>query len=231
MSCDNFIEITLSSGVILADPIWHNFTTLQLTDHNGNPIFPVNEFNTPITTQIPITTSLSTTSTGETVIRFVLGSPSSAVCLPAGTQGLFDLYASIDPDAIDSSSYIASVTIGEDSPGIEDTLLNNTDSTEVTAYRADVMIQKSAISDTNNDGIYDLLDSPTMTDKDQKIRYTLEYDNIGNASASGAMISEKIPAQTCYVIGSLESNIPAGTVIEYSADSGVNYDYFPIGTT
>ena len=109
--------------------------------------------------------------------------------------------------------------------------MNNTDSTQVTAYRADLMIQKSAISDNNGDGYFDAVDSTTMTDQNKKIRYKLEYDNIGNASASGAMISEKIPPQTCYVIGSLESNIPAGTVIEYSADSGVNYTYTPIGTT
>ena len=109
--------------------------------------------------------------------------------------------------------------------------MNNTDSTQVTAYRADLMIQKSAISDNNGDGYFDAVDSTTMTDQNKKIRYTLAYDNIGNASASGAVISEKIPAQTCYVIGSLESNIPAGTVIECSADSGVNYTYIPIGTT
>ena len=103
--------------------------------------------------------------------------------------------------------------------------------TQVTAYRADLMIAKSARSDTNTDGIYDLLDSPTMTDKGQTIRYILEYDNIGNAPASGVVMNEKIPAQTCYRIGSIESNQPAGTLLEYSNDGGINYTYTPIGTT
>jgi uncharacterized repeat protein (TIGR01451 family) len=198
-SCDNYIDVVLSSGIILNDSVWHDFSTLTLVDQYNNPVLPLNEFAVPISGPVPVTVSTSSDGSGSTVVHFGLGSPASSVCLPAGVLGSFSLYASIDPEAVDSTPYTAQVTIGEDSLGVEDTLLNNTDSTQVTAYRADVMIQKKALSDTNRDGIYDLLDSPTMTDKDQKIRYTLEYDNIGNAPASGVMMNEKIPAQTCYV--------------------------------
>jgi uncharacterized repeat protein (TIGR01451 family) len=223
--------VILSSGIILNDSVWHDFSTLTLVDQYNNPVLPLNEFAVPISGPVPVTVSTSSDGSGSTVIHFGLGSPASSVCLPAGVLGSFSLYASIDPEAVDSTPYTAQVTIGEDSPGIEDTLLNNTDSTQVTAYRADVMIQKKALSDTNRDGIYDLLDSPTMTDKDQKIRYTLEYDNIGNAPASGVVMNEKIPAQTCYVVGSLEANQPAGTLLEYSNDGALSYTYTPVGST
>ena len=95
-------------------------------------------------------------------------------------------------------------------------MTNNSDQTSTTVYRPDLVITKTAVSDTNGDGIFDLVDNAVMTDAGQKIRYTLGYDNIGNTVASGVVLSEMIPAQTCYIVGSLEQTKPLRTHIEYS---------------
>ena len=95
-------------------------------------------------------------------------------------------------------------------------MTNNIDTTMVSVYRPDLVIRKSAMSDNNNDKTYDLLDSTVMTDAGKTIRYTLKYDNIGNTAAQDVVMSEAIPAQTCYVVGSLEQTKPAGTVVKYS---------------
>jgi len=110
-------------------------------------------------------------------------------------------------------------------------MTNNSDQTSTTVYRPDLVITKTAVSDTNGDGIFDLVDNAVMTDAGQKIRYTLGYDNIGNTVASGVVLSEMIPAQTCYIVGSLEQTKPLRTHIEYSNNSSQTYTYIPVGAT
>ncbi|MCB9020066.1 MAG: hypothetical protein H6546_07030 [Chitinophagales bacterium] len=55
----------------------------------------------------------------------------------------------------------------------------------------------------------------TYADLGAKIRYTLEYDNIGNTDALNSEISEIIPAGTCYIYGTIENNLPTGATVKY----------------
>jgi len=67
-------------------------------DAQGSTILPRDDNNVPITSAIPVVGTTSTNGSGETVVTWDLGSPSSQVCLPAGARGTFDVYASISPD-------------------------------------------------------------------------------------------------------------------------------------
>ena len=131
-------------------------------------------------------------------------------------------------DTPDTTLISSSVQIGEDSAGIEDTLVNNTDDTTTNTYKADLVILKDGISDNNADGSYSSGDSSTTTALGKNIRYTISYDNIGNTFADNAVINEKIPNNTCFTIGSI-ANIQTGMVVEYSDTNGSSYSYTPLG--
>ena len=103
--------MTLSSGLVLKSPVWHDFDTLLLTDNSGAPLSPVDIFNVPISSLVPITSSSSLNGSGDTVVRFTLGSPASSVCLPAGALGSFHVFTTLREDLADSTSVESSVTI------------------------------------------------------------------------------------------------------------------------
>ncbi|MDR2190806.1 MAG: hypothetical protein LBP53_06645 [Candidatus Peribacteria bacterium] len=113
--------------------------------------------------------------------------------------------------------------IWEDSPAKEDTMLNNEAISSTMVYLADVMVEKSAIVDSNADGLFSGNDSTEIVSKGKKIRYRLAYHNIGNYSAENVVLRDKLPADTCFVIGSVV--IPEKSWIEYSNDKGMTWSY------
>jgi len=59
------------------------------------------------------------------------------------------------------------------------------------------------------------------------VEYTIDITNNGSASATTVEITDSIPANTVFVVGS----ITAGDTIEYSDDNGATWTYVPVGVT
>lgn len=101
--------------------------------------------------------------------------------------------------------------------------------TSTVVYRPDLTISKTAIVDLDANGTFTTgtADSTINAIQSRTIRYKLEYDNIGNATAKSSYITEKIPAGTCLkVAGSplagVFTNLAPGTIVEYSNDNGAS---------
>ena len=123
----------------------------------------------------------------------------------------------------DSTPISTKVTIWEDSLAKEDTMVNNVAISTTMVYLADVVIEKSAIVDSNSDGLFGGSDSTTAVGKGKSIQYTLKYDNIGNFNAKHVVISDSLPDEVSFEMGSL--TLPALGTVEYSTDRGMNRDY------
>jgi hypothetical protein len=99
----------------------------------------------------------------------------------------------------DSSQIYATGTIVKLSAWAEDTLTNNIDTTSTTVYRPDLTINKTATVDLDNNNVFTTgtTDSTIAAYQNRTIRYKLEYDNIGNATANNAYVTEK---DTCWYL-------------------------------
>jgi uncharacterized repeat protein (TIGR01451 family) len=69
--------------------------------------------------------------------------------------------------------------------------------------------------------------APTVAARGQTITYTLSYENVGGARATGVTIQDSIPASTAYVAGSLAINTGSGWVTLTDADDGDQGAYIP----
>jgi uncharacterized repeat protein (TIGR01451 family) len=124
----------------------------------------------------------------------------------------------------DSTPIASTVSIWEDSLAKEDTMDNNEATSATMVYLADVMIEKSAIVDRDEDGIFGSIgDSSTTVEKGQNIQYQLHYDNIGNYTAENVVLRDSLPAEVCFEIGSIA--LSGGHTIEYSTDKGMTWGY------
>ncbi|MDR2415916.1 MAG: DUF11 domain-containing protein [Candidatus Peribacteria bacterium] len=113
--------------------------------------------------------------------------------------------------------------IWEESAAKEDTMVNNEAVSSTMVYLADVMIEKRAIVDSNGDGVFSGDDSTEAVRKGKRIKYRVSYENIGNYSAENVVLRDSLPADTCFVIGSV--NAPRRSWIEYSSDKGMSWSY------
>lgn len=223
--CAVYIEDTLPAGVVAGTPL-HNFTSLNLSDQDGNPVQPVDAVEAPIAGTVPVTYSL----TGSTH-RWDLGTDPANTCIPAGAKGVFEIYVEISSLVADSTSITNSITIGEDSPAEEEPeeLINNTDDSTLTVYRADVLVNKEGVGcGADNDCSTVVAGDYVAVNAGDKIKYTIEYDNVGNTTAADVIIKERIPEGSCYRVNSIEANKPDGSVVEYSSNSGVTWTYSPV---
>ena len=59
------------------------------------------------------------------------------------------------------------------------------------------------------------------------VRYTIDVDNSGSASASDVTVVDDVPANTAFVVGSAATTPAVGPVIEYSDDGGATWTYSP----
>jgi hypothetical protein len=71
--------------------------------------------------------------------------------LPGGARGGFEMFVRAKNNLTDSTPLAAKAAIREDSAAKEDTMLNNEAVSSTMVYLADVMIEKSAIVDSDND--------------------------------------------------------------------------------
>jgi len=204
------------------------FTALTLYDSNGETINAIDPYGNEIMQSIGITYEKDS----EGNIKYYLGSdatvPYTDVCLPPRTYGEFELYGKINMDVADSTVIENRVEIREDSAGIEDTLANNTDSTSTTVYLADLAIEKTGYSCGVDDICGSVDDNATEVNPGETIEYKIEYENAGNIDAENPVIEDKIPERTCYELGTIEANQPSSTVLEYSNDEGITWNYIPI---
>lgn len=217
-ACDVFLTDILSTGLSLASPS-HNFNTLFITDGAGNQVFPVDTSGNLILT--PVNISFSPTD-----FRFDIGN--SNVCLPPGSRGEFQIFATTGGNLADGTTVSNTVVIGEDSPDVEDILLNNTDVSQTVVYRPDLMIQKSGVSKGPDDILGTGDDSLTSTALGENVHYTLAYNNIGSSPAQNAFIEETIPQGMCYIAGSI-NGYPSDATVVFSNNNGSSYNYSPVG--
>ncbi len=207
--------------------ISQSFTTLQLTNSASMPVLPVNPSGDPIGQPVNVTYDAAAK-------RWQLGSadsvPYDQVCLPAGSQGAFAIQATVTEATPDATKVTNTIVIGEDSPAIEDVTENNTATSTTTVYRADLRLKKDGIS-AGADGVFGTADdSASVANPGDKLKYTLGYNNVGNTDAAHTVLSEMIPAGTCFSTGSL-TDVPAGSTVEYSNDDGSSYTYIPTSGT
>jgi uncharacterized repeat protein (TIGR01451 family) len=221
-ACDIYIEDTLPSEIDASLAI-HNLTDLSgLKDSSNVTVLPVDTSGTNITTPVSVTFSRS----GQ-VLRWQLGGGN--VCIKPGTSGDLTLYVQITDMVADGTSVTNTVVVGEDSPGTEDIVSNNSDSSSTRVYRANISVQKTGTS-VGEDGVLGTADDSTsVTNPNEVIHYTITYDNSGNTDAADTIISDRIPTDACFVIGSILP--PAGTITEYSSDNESTWTYIPSGAS
>ena len=235
LACQDYVDVAFDSSLLVSQPVPLNPTILLLQDRQGNSITPLDINGVSLTVPINLTYTLI----ASWIVRVWFGGSngSSTVCLPGGAQGSFDLLMKVKTTAADSSQIYATGTIVKLSAWAEDTLTNNTDMTNTIVYRPDLTIRKTAVVDQDANGAFTtwVNDSTISALQSRTIRYKLEYDNIGNATAKSTYITEKIPAGTCLkVAGSpvagIFTNLAPSTIIEYSNDNGSNWWYNLINT-
>ncbi|MDR0950885.1 MAG: DUF11 domain-containing protein, partial [Candidatus Ancillula sp.] len=95
---------------------------------------------------------------------------------------------------------------------------NNQAITNTLVYRPDVMLVINGQAD--NSGSADSLEA------NEGVTYTVQYNNIGKATADDVIFHHSIPVGTCFKIGSIV-NIPEGGQVSYSNNNGESYDYQP----
>ena len=59
------------------------------------------------------------------------------------------------------------------------------------------------------------------------VDYTIDIDNTGAASATGVMLVDAIPANTAFVVGSVNTSPAVGPTVEYSDDNATTWTYTP----
>lgn len=148
------------------------------------------------------------------------------VCFPGNSEGSFILSVRTSNGLNDSTPIIAEAEIWEESPAIEDTMENNKDESLTLVYLSDVIIEKTAIVDSDGNEIYgNTGDSKDMAKKGDHVKYSLKYDNIWNYAAENVVILETIPVDTCFKVGSIK--VPQAANIQYSNDWWLTWDYSP----
>ena len=204
----------LPSNFVPAEP-FDEFTAIEVYDAFGLPTDLLDPTDAAIT--IPIEPSRTGTVASDNLITWYLGTTSNTadanhyrnVGIPVGATLSFTINGTVAGDAKEGDKVSNSTTVTYE--GIpsnilpEEFLSNNIDSTTVTIYRPDVMIQKSVVDKPTND--------ETWTEAGSTLTYNLEYNNIGNAGADNVVISEIIPEGTTYEEGTL--TLPPGASVEW----------------
>ncbi|MCB9809822.1 DUF11 domain-containing protein [Candidatus Peribacteria bacterium] len=192
---------------------------------------PTDLSGTPILSPVPVSFSAGTWYLGGSTGY-------SNVCLEPGSMGSFQIFGTVDPATPDYSVseelILNSISITHDDPSVgpEDVTENNTASSSTVAYRADVLTTKTGTTcDTATDDCAvpeASYDAGLYTELGEYLQYTVTYNNAGNTDAEDVIITDPIPAGSCYVVGSLEADQPVGTVLEYSADDMLSWSYTPV---
>lgn len=61
------------------------------------------------------------------------------------------------------------------------------------------------------------------------LTYTLQFGNAGEGSAAAVVVTDSLPAQVLFKIGSVQQTLPAGVTatVAYSSDNGASWSYVP----
>ncbi len=68
--------------------------------------------------------------------------------------------------------------------------------------------------------------NPDPAEAGGSITYTLNYSNTGNENATSTVLTDKIPQNTAFVVGSVSAE--SGVSISYSNDNGSTWNYTPV---
>jgi uncharacterized repeat protein (TIGR01451 family) len=212
VSCANKVSFTADENVVVDS---FDFSRLSLVNAEGLPV----EFQTPGGQSLGTERTVSHSVVDGSYV-FDIG---AEVCIPGGAKGSFEMFVRTKNNLPDSTPIATTVKIWEESAAKEDTMENNEAVSSTMVYLADVMIEKSAIVDSNADGVFSGDDSVHAVGKGKRVRYRLKYDNIGNYHAENVVLRESLPAEICFKMGSI--TLPERTSIEYSADKGMSWEY------
>ncbi|MDP2342189.1 MAG: OmpA family protein [Deltaproteobacteria bacterium] len=220
-ACAVFVDVTPSAGLTL--PALSSLGTLTLKDLQGQPTLARDPFNAAVYDAIPLSAQPNPATGG---VRIELGGgalPASDVCLPAGAVATFSFGTTVG-DVANGVPVSLTTTAGEDGLGDEDVIGNNTSTSTVTVFRADVVLTKSGVSCAKDPSC--ATQEPDFVNVGDIVQYTLAYSNEGDAAAADTVIEDVLPLGTCYRVGTLEERKPDGTQALFS-DDGVNYGYQP----
>jgi|GEM_PF-258842 len=219
--CGVFLDVTASAGITIADG---DYGTATLLDAAGGVVAPLDPLGNILWEPVPWQVASRTASS----VRLRLGGggrPHTDVCMPAGTFATVVIGGAVDSDVETATTVSLTAAAGEDSPGAEDVIGNNTAISSVVVFRSDVTVSKTGVS-CGPAGLACAAADEDFVDVGDTIRWTLEWANDGHIDALDAVIEDILPAGTCYVVGSLEASQPPGATILYSED-GVSYGYEP----
>jgi uncharacterized delta-60 repeat protein/uncharacterized repeat protein (TIGR01451 family) len=210
-SCGIDIDVTLSQWT---DYLSDTSTTITLadgkefTDPLGAPLS-----NITVTKIWPITDMY-----GNQVYTYRLGWATTAerdqVCMPPLSNGQFLISNKIASATTDQTMVTSTAQIAKFTGQPEEILVDNHDTTLVAACRTELIVAKQWVVDTDTNGSYtDTWDSSTLVAANDRILYTINYDNLGSANAENTIITETIPEGTCLDVGSLLGGVVSGAVV------------------
>ncbi|MDD2346727.1 MAG: FG-GAP-like repeat-containing protein [Kiritimatiellae bacterium] len=195
---------------------------LALVNAEGEPVLPIDADGHEITTSVPLTRVVTTNG-----VAWFFGSADvtsanyyrNVGILPGQKQTItFAATVALDVPCGTPIVNTATVTIRNrnDSEPAEEYLDNNTDSTETVVYRADVAVRKSVVDARTGDSDW--------TESGNFLKYTIEYNNLGNAVARDTVISEIVPEGTTLV----SINNPDGSTVVYYPEAGAGARSFDV---
>ncbi len=197
----------------------HSAASVVLTSADGFQVGPVDTAGVRVDLPVSWTFNGTTFAIGQTTDVNAPGYYRGYGLAP-GDSGSITIRARVNGTTPDTTPFASSATIatagrvsGVDGP--DQVTANNTDLCGAVVYRADPFILKSVANTTGASNLAEAGDTLT---------YTLPYGNAGNFAASGATISDNLPAGTTFVQGSL-TGVPANATAEY--DSGT-FNWQPV---
>lgn len=216
LSCANKIKVDISENTKIES---YDFVKLKIKDQRWVDM----KLREPTDEEIKEDVNVSMKTEKNSYIFDLWG---EGVCFPGNSEGSFILSVRTSNGLNDSTPIIAEAEIWEESPAIEDTMDNNISKSSTMVYLSDVIIEKTAIVDSDGNEIYgNTGDSKDMAKKGDHVKYSLKYDNIWNYAAENVVILETIPVDTCFKVGSIK--VPQDADIQYSSDWGLTWDYSP----
>ncbi len=197
---------------VFANSPAHNFNIVAFVDGSGSAVSAVDTSDNAILTPIPVTF----TQSGQDLV-WKLGSDTIGdpiyyrdVGMPAGAEGSFQIFVTIDPATTDSTiiTNLARISTDKqsDDAADEELLTNNPDDSTVIVYQADVFVNKSVVDFPTGDEFW--------TESGSILEYTIEYGNSGNIDAENVVIYEIVPEGTTIIPDSLLDNLPPNTYVE-----------------
>lgn len=184
--------------------------TLYSAGANAGDILPDNDITVFVVSDTPISASDGDTASYTLV----------ATTLNAGTTTV----TVADGDG-DDSTLVEVVFADGDGSTTQETTRDGKHSATATYTVASAALAVNKSSAVIADGVNVV--APFYAIPGATVEYTIGITNNGGTAATDVVVSDPIPANTSFVVGSISST-PAATAVQYSNDSGTTWTYTPV---